>query len=319
MSNISNRIIPENYLGQRIDKVLSELYPDYSRSKLSQFLKDGVITINNKKYAPDEKVCGLEEITFNSIPTQPTTSLHAEDIPLDIIFEDEQVLVINKPIGLIVHPGAGNPEHTLVNALLHHDDTLYNLPRAGIIHRLDKDTTGLLIIAKTLKAHTMLVNQMQSRLIKREYIALVYGHIIAGNIINTHFGRDHKNRVKMAVLNSGKEAITKYKVAKHYQFATLLNLELLTGRTHQIRVHMEHIHHPIVGDKLYKSHIRMGKGVPQDIRQLLINFPRQALHAEKLSFTHPQTLEEINCQAKLPDDLQNLLNILDDDYAYRTS
>lgn len=214
-------IIPSSYQGQRIDKVLAMLFPDYSRSKLKQWLLDGAIKINNKAYSPDAKVFGEETVTLNPPEEQISEHAYPQDIPLDIVFEDEHVLIINKPAGLVVHPGAGNPDKTLVNGLLHHDKQLATLPRAGIIHRLDKDTTGLLVIAKTLKAHTSLVQQMQMREIKRNYTTLVYGHIIAGATINTGYGRDPRNRLKMAVSNAEREAITKYTVAKQYHFASL--------------------------------------------------------------------------------------------------
>lgn len=308
-------VIPSNYNGQRIDKVLAIIFPDYSRSKLKQWLLEGAIKINQQVYSPDTKVIGDEVVTLNVPDQEIVTEAYAQDIPLNIVFEDEHVLIINKPAGLIVHPGAGNPDKTLVNALLHHDSNLANLPRAGIIHRLDKDTTGLLVIAKNLIAHTSLVQQMQKREIKRNYSALVYGHIISGANITTGFGRDPRNRLKMAVTNAEREAVTKYSVAKHYQFATLLNVELLTGRTHQIRVHMTHIKHPIIGDKLYRTRTGLGKNIPQEIRDAVNNFPRQALHACQLTLTHPYTKEEVSVSADLPKDFQELLTTLDVNYA----
>lgn len=308
-------IIPSSYQGQRIDKVLALLFPDYSRSKLKQWLLDGAIKVNDKTYSPDTKVFGEETVTLNPPAEQISEHAYPQDIPLDIVFEDEHVLIINKPAGLVVHPGAGNPDKTLVNGLLHHDKQLAALPRAGIIHRLDKDTTGLLVIAKTLKAHTSLVQQMQMREIKRNYITLVYGHIIAGTTISTGYGRDPRNRLKMAVCNSEREAITKYSVAKQYHFASLLNVELLTGRTHQIRVHMTHIKHPIIGDKLYRTRTGLGKNVPEEIREAVANFPRQALHACQLSLQHPINGAEITVEADLPEDFKNLLTTLDVNYA----
>ena len=308
-------IIPSSYQGQRIDKVLALLFPDYSRSKLKQWLLDGAIKVNDKTYSPDTKVFGEETVTLNPPAEQISEHAYPQDIPLDIVFEDEHVLIINKPAGLVVHPGAGNPDKTLVNGLLHHDKQLAALPRAGIIHRLDKDTTGLLVIAKTLKAHTSLVQQMQMREIKRNYITLVYGHIIAGTTISTGYGRDPRNRLKMAVCNSEREAITKYSVAKQYHFASLLNVELLTGRTHQIRVHMTHIKHPIIGDKLYRTRTGLGKNVPEEIREAVANFPRQALHACQLSLQHPISGAEITVEADLPEDFKNLLTTLDVNYA----
>jgi 23S rRNA pseudouridine1911/1915/1917 synthase len=306
-------LIPEHLHGQRVDKALAEIYPNYSRSKLTQWLKEGVITINNSLYKPDDKVFGNEEVNFKEIPIVVDSRMVAENIPLEIVFEDEYVLVINKQAGLVVHPGAGNLNHTLVNALINHDPNLAQLPRAGIIHRLDKDTTGLLIVAKNLEAHTYLTREMQERNITREYLTLVQGHLISGATINTNYGRDPKNRLKMCVAKSGREAITTYRIAKHYNFATLLNVQLLTGRTHQIRVHMAHINHAVIGDTLYQSRAGIRKGASPQIREHLQQFKRQALHAIRISFTHPVSNETISCEASIPNDFKELLNILDND------
>ncbi len=312
--NASLEVIPVSYQGLRLDKVLALMFPDYSRSKLKEWLLDGTIQINNQICSPNTKVSGNEEIIFSEPTIQPTT-VAAQDIQLDVVFADEDLIIINKPPGLIVHPGAGNPDGTLVNALLHYDANLQQLPRAGIIHRLDKDTSGLLVVARTLKAHTNLTQQMQRREIKRHYLALVFGHIIAGDTIETGYGRDPRNRLKMAVCNSEREAITKYTVNKQYNFATLVNVELLTGRTHQIRVHMTYIKHPIIGDQLYRNRFGLGKNVPEIIRNKINSFSRQALHACKLTLTHPTTDDILTFQAKIPDDLQELLNTMDEEYA----
>ncbi|OGV37948.1 MAG: RNA pseudouridine synthase [Legionellales bacterium RIFCSPHIGHO2_12_FULL_35_11] len=306
--------IPEEFSGQRLDKVLASLFPEYSRAKLVSWLKEGNIKINSKSSDPDFKVFGDEEIIFSPINTNIYTPSQAENIPLNIIFEDEDLIIINKQAGLIVHPGAGNPDGTLVNALLHHNNEVHSkLPRAGIIHRIDKDTSGLLVIAKTITAHNNLIQQMQDHLITRRYIALVFGHIIAGQTIKTNFGRDNQNRLKMAVKSSGREAITNYRVAKHYGFATLLNVELETGRTHQIRVHLAHINHAIIGDQLYKGRNCIPKGLSEDLRNTIQKFPRQALHACSLAFTHPVSKQDLEFQAPLPDDFQQLLITLDDE------
>lgn len=312
MNNLVKEIhIPSEYQGQRIDRVLALLLPDYSRSRLCSWLKEGSITINNQQYKPNDKVWGGECISLNISQLPQNLPIEAENIPLDIIFEDDDVIVINKPSGLIVHPGAGNPKHTLVNALLHHAPSLLNLPRAGIIHRLDKETTGLLIIAKTLEAHTSLVRQMQERLIQRKYLALVHGHVIAGGTLDTGYGRDSRNRLKMSVCSGGKQAVTQYTVNKHYHFVTLLDIKLLTGRTHQIRVHMAHINHSVVGDPLYHGRTGLRAGMEKTLRQQLQEFKRQALHASSLSFTHPKSHETITCSAPLPDDFQKLLTLLE--------
>lgn len=304
-------IVPSSYKGQRIDKVLALMFPDYSRSKLKDWLLNGNIKINNQVVSPSSIINGDEEISFVLPKEESETHLIGQDIALDIIFADEDVIIVNKPAGLVVHPGAGNPDNTLVNALVHYDNALQSLPRAGIIHRLDKDTSGLLVVARNLKAHTSLVQQMQLREIKRHYLALVFGHIIAGDTIETGYGRDPRNRLKMTVCNSEREAITKYTVNKQYKFATLVNVELMTGRTHQIRVHMTYIKHPIIGDQLYRNRFSLGKNVPEEIRDKINNFKRQALHACKLTLTHPKTHELMTFESKTPSDFQDILNLLD--------
>jgi 23S rRNA pseudouridine1911/1915/1917 synthase len=303
--------VPVALQGQRIDVVLAQLFPDFSRAKLTQWLKSGAIKINDCSPKPKDKVCGFERITL-TIPTicHPNDD-EPENMPLDIVFEDAHLLVINKPAGLIVHPGAGNPKHTLVNALLYHDASLAALPRAGIVHRLDKDTTGLLLIAKTLPVYTNLVRQMQTRAIQRHYITLVRGHVIGGKTIETCFGRDPHNRLKMAVCANGKEAVTRFTIRQHYHYFTLLDVALMTGRTHQIRVHMTHINHPVVGDKTYHKQIRYITPIPETIRPLLQAFKRQALHAHSLSFLHPVTDAPLTLTAPLPDDFASLLTAMD--------
>jgi 23S rRNA pseudouridine1911/1915/1917 synthase len=303
-------IIPITLRGLRIDFVLAKLYPHWSRSKLTTWLKTGCILINQQTWKPNTKVAGGETIQLNLPSESSTISDQAEDIPLDILFEDDQVMVINKPPGLIVHPGAGNRQGTLLNALLHHHAPLQDLPRAGIVHRLDKDTSGIMIIAKTLTAHTHLIRQMQERSIQRQYLALVYGHLIAGDTIHTEYGRDPHNRLKMAVLEHGKPAITTFTVLKKFHYVTLLQVKLHTGRTHQIRVHMSHINHPIVGDLLYRTRNCLKAGMSKELRDTLSTFPRQALHAQTLSFQHPISQETLTYTAPIPYDLQSLLEFV---------
>ncbi|ETO92924.1 23S rRNA pseudouridine(1911/1915/1917) synthase RluD [Legionella oakridgensis] len=304
-------IVPEQYRGQRIDVVLAQLFSEFSRSQLSHWLKEGAITINQRLFKPKDKVYGGEQILLQVLLQTEETSCHAEQIPLDIVYEDDCLIIINKPAGLVVHPGAGNPNHTLVNALLNHHADLHHLPRAGIVHRLDKDTTGLLIVAKTLSSHTALIRQMQAREIQRRYLALVYGHVIAGGKLETFYGRHPRNRLKMTVCQQGKEAITEFSVHKQYQYFTLLEVKLLTGRTHQIRVHMEYINHPIVGDLLYGGRTRFPGGASLELRQILQAFKRQALHAYFLSLRHPDSQKELTFSIPLPDDFQKLLTQLD--------
>jgi len=310
-------IISREYHSQRIDSVLAQLLPEYSRSQISTWIKTGAVTLNQKPCKPKDKALGGDSIKINVEFTEPTGDFNEcqpEDIPLTIVYEDDQVLVLNKPAGMVVHPGAGNREHTLVNALLHHAPDLHHLPRAGIIHRLDKETTGLLIVAKTLTAHTALIRQMQAREIQRHYITLVQGHVISGGVIDTGFSRHPRNRLKMAVSGQGRQAITHYLVKKHYQNFTLLDVTLMTGRTHQIRVHMAHINHPVVGDPLYGGRMRFPANAGDELRTILQQFKRQALHACSLELYHPNTEEILTLTAPLPDDFKYLLNALDTHY-----
>ncbi|MGM9453677.1 23S rRNA pseudouridine(1911/1915/1917) synthase RluD [Legionella bozemanae] len=310
-------IVPREHHNQRIDSVLACLLPDYSRSQISNWIKNGTITLNQKPCKPKDKALDGDLIEINVDFTLMERDLNhciPEEIPLNIVYEDEDILVLNKPENMVVHPGAGNKEHTLVNALLHHATYLHHLPRAGIIHRLDKDTTGLLVVAKTLPAHTSLIRQMQAREIQRHYITLVQGHIISGGTIDTGFGRNPRNRLKMAVQEQGRQAITHYSVKKQYQDFTLLDVKLMTGRTHQIRVHLAHIHHPVVGDPLYGGRMRFPAQATEKLRALLQNFRRQALHACTLSFYHPKTENELTFKAPIPDDFKLLLNTLDEHY-----
>lgn len=308
--------VPAECHGLRLDVVLAKLFPDYSRSQLTQWLKAGHITLGNMQQPkPRDKVMSGDtihiRIHFDAIDNKQEHLL-PENIPLDIAYEDDALLVVNKPAGLVVHPGAGNAEHTLVNALLHYAPSLQNLPRAGIIHRLDKDTTGLLIVAKTLQAYNLLVKMMQSREIHRHYLALVYGHVIAGARIETGYGRHPRNRLKKAVHEEGRVAITDYRIKKSYGDFTLLEVTLLTGRTHQIRVHMAHIKHPVLGDQLYgHPRLRVPMGATEDLQDALQKLKRQALHAWKLIFIHPLSQKELTIEAPIPDDLNRLLTLLD--------
>jgi 23S rRNA pseudouridine1911/1915/1917 synthase len=309
--------VPREYHNQRIDSVLAHLLPDYSRTQISHWIKDGSITINQKACKPKDKALDGDVIEIHVEFTAASDGFNQcapEAIPLNIVYEDDEIIVLNKPAGMVVHPGSGNREHTLVNALLHHASSLQYLPRAGIIHRLDKDTTGLLIVSKTLPAHTSLIRQMQAREIQRNYITLVQGHLISGDTIDTGFGRHPRNRLKMAVLEHGRQAITHYTIKKHYQDYTLLSVNLMTGRTHQIRVHLAYINHPVVGDPLYGGRMRFPSHSSEEFRNVLQNFKRQALHACSLSFIHPGTENELTLIAPLPDDFKTLLNTLDEHY-----
>lgn len=309
--------VPREHHNQRIDSVLAHMLPEYSRSQISNWIKSGAITMNQKSCKPKDKALDGDLIEINVDLNVIDTSFEScapEAIPLNIVFEDDELLVLNKPANMVVHPGAGNREHTLVNALLHHEPAQHHLPRAGIIHRLDKDTTGLLVVAKSLTAHTSLIRQMQAREIQRHYITLVQGHLISGGTIETGFGRHPRNRLKMTVQEYGREAITHYSINKQYQDFTLLDVKLMTGRTHQIRVHLAHINHPVVGDQLYGGRMKVPTQASSELRTLIQEFKRQALHACSLSFFHPKTDEELTFAAPLPDDFQYLLNTLDAHY-----
>lgn len=310
-------IVPREFHHQRIDSVLAQLLPEYSRSQISNWIKLGAITINQKPCKPKDRALegSIIDICVN-LNLIDTNFAHCtpEEIPLTIVFEDDELLVLNKPANMVVHPGAGNSNHTLVNALLHHAPELHHLPRAGIIHRLDKDTTGLLVVAKSLIAHTSLIRQMQAREIQRHYLALVQGHLISGATIETGFGRHPRNRLKMAVLEHGREAITHYSIKKQYQDFTLLDVKLMTGRTHQIRVHCAHINHPVVGDPLYGGRIKFPAHASTELRSLIQEFKRQALHAFSLSFRHPYHNQDLSFTAPLPADFHHLLNTLDAHY-----
>ena len=288
----------------RFDQALTRLLPEYSRSRLQEWIAAGQATLDGKSVAAKFKVWGGEAITVLPQSHPAEQPYAAEDIALDIVYEDDALLVINKPVGLVVHPGSGNWEGTLLNALLHHAPQLEGVPRAGIVHRLDKDTSGLLVVAKTLTAQTALVRQLQSRSVKREYLALVWGEVRHGGTVNGPIGRHPAQRVKMAVVESGKPATTHYQIEEKFPSCTLLRCRLETGRTHQIRVHLAHISHPLVGDSVYLKGAQ--KCIPQ-LRALLHGFSRQALHAARLALEHPLAGVVMEWEADLPQDMQQLL------------
>ncbi|SKA83143.1 23S rRNA pseudouridine1911/1915/1917 synthase [Thiothrix eikelboomii] len=302
-------IVPPEMAQQRLDQVVASLCPQYSRSQLQKWIKSGQVLVDNKPLKPKERLTGGEQIIIHAIQEVQTRS-EAEAIPLDIVYEDQAILVLNKPADLVVHPGAGNWSGTLVNGLLHYDPELEYLPRAGIVHRLDKDTTGLMVVAKTLEAHSALVEQLQAREVSREYLALVQRPVIAGGRIEGNIGRHPLDRLKMAVLDGGKEAITHYRVEERFRHHTLLRVALETGRTHQIRVHLTTHQMPIVGDQLYGGRPRVPAGISETLREALRNFPRQALHATRLGLVHPLTAEELAWEVSVPEDMAALLDLL---------
>ena len=303
-------VIPEKFKGKRLDLALSKLFPEHSRSRIQSWIKAGKVEVNNSKYKQRNVVNSGDIIKINT--TLKSIDKHqAEHIGLDVIHEDNAIIVLNKPAGLVVHPGAGNQKHTLVNALLHFDEKLDVLPRAGIIHRLDKDTTGIMIIARTIESYTYLVNELQKRNIKRNYKAIICGQLVAGGVIENKIGRHPVHRTKMAVTDKGKLATTHYRIIKKFQHYTYLDIQLGTGRTHQIRVHMNNEKHPIIGDPLYGKNTFIKKGIDASLREFIKNFKRQALHAYNLEFTHPISKKIISLKAELPDDMNNLIKILE--------
>lgn len=298
--------------GQRLDQALAELFPDYSRARLQQWIKAGQVLVDGKTCRPKDKLFGNEEIELQA-EVEADERWEAQDIPLDILYEDEDLFIINKPVGLVVHPGAGNPDQTLVNALLHYAPEVAKLPRAGVIHRLDKDTSGILVVARSLRAHTDLVEQLQARAFMRQYHAVTNGVVRSGGSVDAPIGRHPVQRVRMAVVHNGKPAVTHYQILQRFRAHTELQLRLETGRTHQIRVHMAHLHHPLVGDPLYGGRPKPPPAPSAELLAQLQNFPRQALHAERLGLEHPVSGEYMEWYAPLPMDMQQLLSALRND------
>jgi len=303
--------IPLEAAGQRLDQALSSLWPDYSRNRIQAWIRDGRITVNGVTMKPRSKVLGGETVVLDAEEADKVED-QAQAIELNIVYEDEHLIVINKPAGMVVHPAAGNPDGTLLNALLHHDPMLRSLPRAGIVHRLDKDTSGLLVVARTSLAQNRLIEQLAARTVSREYDAVVNGVLIAGATIDAPIGRHPRDRQRQAVVQGGREAITHYRVVKRYAAHSWLRVKLATGRTHQIRVHMAHIRHPLVGDATYGGRPKLPKGADDMLINILRHFRRQALHARKLGLIHPVSGELMSWEAPLPDDMKALIKALDD-------
>lgn len=308
-----NTHIPSELAGTRLDQALAQLFPEHSRMRLKQWVQEHYVTVNNQFGKPSDKVKGGEKITI-SVPssalTEQTSDWQAQELPLSIIYEDDDILIINKPAGVVVHPASGNRDGTLLNALLHHIPAVKNLPRAGIVHRLDKDTSGLLVIAKSLIAHTHLVKQLQARDVKRAYLAVVKGVMIAGSTIDAPIGRHPTKRTHMAILESGKQAITHYRVKEKFRHHTLVDVSLDTGRTHQIRVHLAHIRYPIVGDMTYGGRLSLPGDLSPELINYLRQFKRQALHAYKLGLIHPTTQQYMEWECPVASDIEKLINLL---------
>ena len=312
MSDAQQKTVPMELSGQRLDQALARMFPEYSRSRLKSWLLQGFITVDERALRPRDAVNGGERVLLQPQPENSIIS-EPEALDLDIIFADEDCLVVNKPAGLVVHPGAGNPRGTLLNGLLHHAPGLAQLPRAGIVHRLDKDTSGLLLVARTLQAHTALVRTLAEREITRHYLAVCSGVLTGGGLIDEPIGRHPVDRLKMSVQQRGKPAITHYRVIQRFAAHTYISIKLETGRTHQIRVHFAHRRHALVGDPTYGGRLAIPSGATKRLQETLRRFRRQALHAEKLVFAHPRSGEEISLQVASPDDFADLLRALAED------
>jgi 23S rRNA pseudouridine1911/1915/1917 synthase len=306
--------IPPEQAGLRLDQALAALLPDYSRSRLKAWIESGEIRVDGAPWRPKDKVLGGESIELAATLPEDTRA-EAQPIPLVLVHEDRHLFVVDKPAGLVVHPGAGNPDSTLQNALLALDPGLASLPRAGIVHRLDKDTSGLLVVARTLPAHTALVRMLGEREVRREYEAICRGVMTAGGTVDAPIDRHPTDRVRMAVREGGREAVTHYRVIRRFRAHTHVRVQLETGRTHQIRVHLAHAGYPIVGDKVYGGRLLLPKGATESLRDALREFPRQALHAARLAFDHPVTGKPLECQSPLPTDMRELLEALARDEA----
>ena len=301
------------HFGLRLDQVLADLFPEYSRSKLKTWIQEGNVSVNGEVITVPRHKMQMDELVTVQAEMDVQVTSEAQDIALNIVYEDEHILVINKPADLVVHPGAGNPSGTVLNALLNHCPDIDKVPRAGIVHRLDKDTTGLMVVAKTIPAQTHLVDQLQRREMSREYEAIALGTMVAGGIVDAPIGRHATKRTHMAVREMGKPAVTHFRVIEKFRAYTHLRLKLETGRTHQIRVHMAHIKHPLLGDQVYGGRPRLPKGASEEFITALRGVQRQALHAAQLSLFHPETEEWMTWKAPLPQDMQDLLKAVKKD------
>jgi len=301
--------VADTMMGMRLDQVVAEVFSEYSRSRLQAWIKSGDLTVDGEAWKPKTKVKGGELLRLVAT-LESETRWAAQEIPLNICYEDDDILLLNKPAGLVVHPAAGNPDGTLLNALLHYNPELAAIPRAGIVHRLDKDTSGLMVVAKTLPAHHDLVSQLQERSVKRQYEAIAVGVMTGGGTVDAPIGRHPNQRIKMTVVNGGKEAITHYRLVERFRGHTHIRVNLETGRTHQIRVHMAHIHYPLMGDGVYGGRLRHPKGASQALLDALRGFKRQALHAGKIGLLHPATGELMEREAEMPEDMQQIIQVL---------
>jgi 23S rRNA pseudouridine1911/1915/1917 synthase len=302
--------IPEELAGERLDAALARLLPEHSRTRIKGWIEAGEVLLRKKACKPRDLVDAGARISVRVAPNATPLQLEAEPISLNLAHEDKDVFVVNKPAGLVVHPGAGNPRGTLLNALLALDPKLARLPRAGLIHRLDKDTSGLLVVARNEAAHTSLTRQLEARSMSREYLAISVGAMVSGGTIDAPIARNRRDRLRMAVRESGRPAITHYRVLERYRAHTYLSVKLETGRTHQIRLHLSHLKYPIVGDPVYGGRLNMPRGATPALAEVLRRFKRQALHAANLGFEHPRTQKEMLFRSEPPGDFQELLKVL---------
>lgn len=309
---VLSAIVPETAANQRLDLVAAQLFPDYSRARLQTWIKEGQLKVNACAARPRDTVYGGDALSID-VHLQAEQEWQAQAMPIDIVFEDEHLIILNKATDVVVHPAAGHRDGTLLNGLLNHCPALKEVPRAGIVHRLDKDTTGLLMVAKTLESHAQLVEQLRLREIKREYEAVAQGVLTGGGKVDAPLGRHPVNRKRRAVVEDGQEAVTHYRVLNRFRSHTHIHVQLETGRTHQIRAHLAHINIPLVGDPLYSGRLQLPAGCSSRLADCLRGFKRQALHARRLTLQHPVTGETMTWEASLPQDFQNLLAVLDAD------
>lgn len=305
-----SKTVTDDLAGQRLDLALAALFPEYSRARLQQWVKSKAIQVDGRDWRCRDKVAGGEIVVLRVPEAVETETFVPEPVPLDVVYQDDSLLILNKSAGRVVHPAAGNWGGTLLNGLLHQFPELSAVPRAGIVHRLDKNTTGLMVVARTLTAHKSLVDAMQRREIKRGYIALVHGQLISGRTIDEPMGRHPVDRKRMAVVFNGKPAVTHFLIRQRFAAHTLLDVQLETGRTHQIRVHMTYIKHPIVGDPVYGGRLRIPRDASEELLAQLRGFRRQALHAARLGLLHPVTGEEMQWEVSIPEDFSGLLEAL---------
>lgn len=305
--------IPEELAGQRLDSALARLLPDHSRTRIKAWIEAGQVKVGRLPCKPRDVVTPGDHVHVRMTVEEPEGDVLPEAIPLTVVHEDEDVLVLDKPVGLVVHPGAGNRSHTLQNALLGRDPALASIPRAGIIHRLDKDTSGLLVVARTPEAHTSLTRQIMARSVAREYLAVSVGVMTSGGTVDEPIGRHRSDRLRMAVRQDGRPAVTHYRVLERFRAHTYLSVKLETGRTHQIRLHLSHLHYPIAGDQVYGGRFAQPKGASQRLLETLRGFKRQALHATSLAFDHPRSGKRLSLQSAVPADFAELLAALRED------